>query len=86
MPRGPPNYYHFKIHTQTPSAEGSEPIITTHYFSTGYEAADFLGCSRPTLFKLIRCPEECMLSKHFVAEKCRVPKYEKVQTANIKQW
>lgn len=86
MPRGEHNYYHFKIHRLDDNGDDAEPTIVTRYFCNGFEASAYLGCSRPTLFKLIRSPEKCILSKHFTAEKCRIPKYEKVEVSNFEKW
>lgn len=86
MPRGPPSFYHFKINRLEDNGDDGEEKIITRYFGTSSDAAEYLKCSRPTLFKLINKPNECMLSRYFVAERCRIPMFEKVPVPNYEKW
>ena len=83
------NYYYFKVHTRQDNGDDdTENVIITRYFTSGYEVASFIGCSRPTVFKLIRDPDGSYFSKNYVVERCEPPvaKYEKVMVSNVEKW
>lgn len=85
MPKGVYNYYYFQVHTKQDNGDDVEPKLVTRYFRSGHEVAAFIGCSRPTVFKLIREPEASIYSKNYIVEKCEppLPMYEKVKVKSI---
>jgi len=79
------SFYYFQVHTQQDNGDDLEPNLVTRYFRSGHEVAAFIGCSRPTVFKLIREPEASIYSKNYIVEKCEppLPMYEKVKVKSI---
>jgi hypothetical protein len=79
------SFYYFQVHTKQDNGDDLEPKLVTRYFRSGHEVAAFIGCSRPTVFKLIREPEASIYSKNYIVEKCEppLPMYEKVKVKSI---
>lgn len=79
------NYYYFQVHTKQDNGDNEDPKIVSRYFRSGHEVAAFLGCSRPTVFKLIRNPENSVFAKNYVVEKCDppVPMYDKIKIDSV---
>lgn len=77
------NFYYFQVHSRVDDGNEDDKIIT-RYFRSGHEVATFIGCCRPTVFKMIRDPDHSIYSKQYVVEKCNppIPMYEKVKVEN----
>lgn len=78
-------YYYFQVHARREEPETGETKLISHYFRSAEEAAKHIGCSRPTIFNMIRNPDKSVYSKMYIVERCEppVPMFEKVKINDV---
>jgi len=78
---GKRSIYYFKVHScpNEDSQDEEDKVLMTRYFTSGYEVAEYLGISRPTVFNALRGNNGVVITRpNYVIEKCvpPIPKYQ----------
>jgi len=83
---GKRSIYYFKVHScPNDSVENDEDkILMTRYFTSGYDVAEYLGVSRPSIFNALKNGGKLKRKTGYIIERCEppIPYYEITKTKN----